>query len=55
MSEENVELVRRLYEAVAGRDSDTVLSIYHPDLEWDHTHNIEMAGLMERPNHLSRS
>jgi uncharacterized protein len=46
MSEENVELVRRLYEAVAERDSDTVLSIYHPDLEWDHTHNTEVAAVM---------
>src|SRR6266498_2853115 len=46
MSQENVEIVRRLYEAVARRDSDTVLSIYHPDVEWDHRHNLEMAGLM---------
>ena len=46
MSEENVEIVRRLYDAVAARDSDTVLSIYHPQLEWDHSHNTEMAGLI---------
>ena len=46
MSAENVELVRRLYEAVASRDSETVLSIYHPNVEWDHRHNAELIGLM---------
>jgi uncharacterized protein len=46
MSTENVELVRQLYDAVAQRDSETVLSIYHPDVEWDHTHNQAAAGLM---------
>jgi ketosteroid isomerase-like protein len=46
MSRENVELVRRLYDAVAARDSETVLAIYHSDLVWDHTHNSGLAGLM---------
>ena len=46
MSRENVDLVRRLYDAVAARDSETVLSIYHPDLVWDHTHNAEVAALV---------
>ena len=46
MSRENVELVRRLYDAVAARDSETVLSIYHPDLVWDHSNNAEVAGLV---------
>ena len=35
MSEENVEIVRRLYEAVARRDAATVLSLYDPNVEWD--------------------
>jgi ketosteroid isomerase-like protein len=35
MSEENVETVRRLFEAVARRDSATVLSIYDPNVLWD--------------------
>jgi uncharacterized protein len=35
MSQENVEVVRRLYEAVARRDTTTVLSLYDPDVEWD--------------------
>ena len=47
MSRENVEIVRRLYAAVARRDSETVLSIYHPEVEWDHTHNDPgLTGLM---------
>jgi ketosteroid isomerase-like protein len=35
MSEENVETVRRLYEAIAARDETTVLSLYHPDVVAD--------------------
>jgi len=46
MSAENVAIVRRLYDAVACRDSATVLAIYHPDLEWDHTRNESVVGLM---------
>ncbi len=38
MSRENVEIVRRIYEAVARRDSETVLSYYDPRVEWDHTY-----------------
>jgi ketosteroid isomerase-like protein len=37
MSQENVEIVRRLYEAVALRDTDTVFSLYDADFEWDGT------------------
>jgi ketosteroid isomerase-like protein len=37
MSRENVEIVRRLYDAVAGRDTATVLALYDPDVEWDFT------------------
>jgi ketosteroid isomerase-like protein len=37
MSEENVEIVRRLFAAVARRDTETVLSIYDPEVEWDGT------------------
>jgi ketosteroid isomerase-like protein len=35
VSQENVDLVRRLFDAVAERDGATVLSIYHPEIEWD--------------------
>ena len=35
MSRENVEIVRRVYDAVARRDTEGVLALYHPDVEWD--------------------
>ena len=34
MSEENVELVRRTYEAVNSGDSDAVVSYFHPEIEF---------------------
>ena len=35
MSRENVEIVRRVYEAAARRDTATVLDLYHPEVELD--------------------
>ena len=35
MSQESVVIVRRLFDAVARRDTATVLSLYDPDIEWD--------------------
>ena len=35
MSQENVELVRRIWEAVDRRDSETVLSLYDSEVELD--------------------
>ena len=35
MSQEDVDVVRRLFDAVANRDTATVLSLYDRDLEWD--------------------
>jgi ketosteroid isomerase-like protein len=35
MSQENVEIVRRVYEAAARRDTAAVFSHYDPDVEWD--------------------
>jgi ketosteroid isomerase-like protein len=35
MSQENVEIVRRVYEAVARGDSTTVLGLYDEDIEID--------------------
>ena len=35
MSRENVEIIRRLFDAVARRDSETVLSLYDPEVEFD--------------------
>jgi ketosteroid isomerase-like protein len=38
MSEENVEIVRRLFELAAQRDSATILSFYDSEVEVDNTH-----------------
>jgi ketosteroid isomerase-like protein len=35
MSEENVEIVRQVYDAGARRDATAVLSFYHAEVEWD--------------------
>jgi ketosteroid isomerase-like protein len=35
MSQENVEIVRRLYDAAAHRDVESVLALYDPEVEFD--------------------
>ena len=35
MSQENVELVRRLLDMFANRDHEAVFAFYDPDIEWD--------------------
>jgi ketosteroid isomerase-like protein len=35
MPQENVEIVRRVYDAAARRDAATVLALYDPDIQWD--------------------
>ena len=35
MSQENVEIVRRVYEAAASNDSAAVFALYDPAVEWD--------------------
>jgi ketosteroid isomerase-like protein len=42
MAEPAIETVRRVYEAVARGDEATVLSLYHPDIEW-HTAGTPMG------------
>ena len=37
MSEENVDLVRRLLEMFAKREHEAVFAFYAPDIEWDAT------------------
>lgn len=37
MSRENVETVRRIYEAAARRDAEAVLTLYDPEVELDGT------------------
>jgi ketosteroid isomerase-like protein len=45
MSEENVEIVRRVFEATARRDSDAVLGLYDPQVEWDVSQDPSMAPM----------
>src|SRR5688572_19656962 len=35
MSQENVEIVRRIYKAAAGRDAESAFELYAPDIVWD--------------------
>jgi ketosteroid isomerase-like protein len=35
MSQENVEVIRRLYDAAARRDNEAVYALYHPEIVWD--------------------
>jgi ketosteroid isomerase-like protein len=44
MSEENVEIVRRVYEAAARRDPATVLALYDPEVELDPS-RLQAVGL----------
>jgi ketosteroid isomerase-like protein len=44
MSEVNVEVVRRVYDAAARRDADAVLALYDPDVEWDWTRVSGLFG-----------
>jgi ketosteroid isomerase-like protein len=43
MSQENVELVRRLLEMFAKREHEAVFAYYDPEIEWDST-NWGIAG-----------
>ena len=45
MSEENVEIVRRLYEAADRRDAEAVLALYDEGVEVDNTHGPARAFL----------
>ena len=50
MSEENVEIVRRVYEAAARRDPATVLALYDPEVELDPS-RLQTVGLFDRVYH----
>jgi ketosteroid isomerase-like protein len=53
MSQENVEIVRRIYDAAARRDTEVVLALYDPEVEIDvsRTHNGVMQGLYAGTGH----
>jgi uncharacterized protein len=44
MSQESVEIVRRVFELAARRDNEAVLALYHPDVEWDMTRSMHGLG-----------
>jgi ketosteroid isomerase-like protein len=44
MSGENVEVVRRVYDAARRRDSEAVLALYDPEVELDNTLMIGSMG-----------
>jgi ketosteroid isomerase-like protein len=46
MSSEKVEIVRQIFDAVAQRDTATILGLYHRDVELDisHTESAELFG-----------
>jgi ketosteroid isomerase-like protein len=39
MSRENVEIVRRVHDALARRDAGTILALYDPEIEMDFSHS----------------
>ena len=57
MSQENVEIVRRMWEAFLANDFQTALSAYDPDVEWDGTNLPDGQvgrGLDAITDHLTR-
>ena len=46
MSQENVEIVKQVYEAATSRDRDAVFALYDLEVEWDASRNVlgEMIG-----------
>ena len=50
MSQENLEVVRRVFEAEARGDIETLLALYDPDIEWDNSRSPvgDFAGTVGR-------
>src|SRR5688572_11396194 len=51
MSQENVEIVRHVFDAVARRDTEGILALYASDVEVDASHS-EFSGLFGRSIYL---
>jgi ketosteroid isomerase-like protein len=47
LSQENVEIVRRVFDAAARRDSAAVLAFYDPEVEWDMSRG-GLGGVVDR-------
>jgi|SRR4051794_15548437 len=50
MSQENVEIVRRLYRAMDERDSKTITELAHPDAEWIPDRRVGEGPIRGREN-----
>lgn len=48
MSEGNVEIIRRLYEAMNDQDADAVTEVTDPDVEWVSDPRLGMGPLLGR-------
>jgi ketosteroid isomerase-like protein len=51
MSRENVEVVRRLYDALGRRESEAVLALYDSEVEIDASHGLFKFGHGKRVYH----
>ena len=47
MSRENVEVVRRVFEASGRGDSDAVMALYDPNVEWDASRTTPLGEFEE--------
>src|SRR3954454_2747064 len=54
MSQENVEIVRREYEALAARDWVAIAEIWHPDIELEADESAPGAGLYRGLDEITR-
>jgi ketosteroid isomerase-like protein len=54
MSRENVEIVRRIYDAVARRDAVTAFEAYAEDIVWDLSNAPHRAALATKPVYKGR-
>ena len=50
MSEENVEIVRRLYKAMDARDVEAAAELAHPDAEWIPDSRVGQGPIRGREN-----
>ncbi|MET0127097.1 MAG: nuclear transport factor 2 family protein [Solirubrobacterales bacterium] len=50
MSQENVEVVRRLYEAMLSQDLEAAAALTHPEAEWISDHRVGDAPVRGREN-----
>jgi ketosteroid isomerase-like protein len=50
MSQENVEIVRRLYQAMDERDPEAVAELAHPDAEWIPDRRVGEGPIRGREN-----